>query len=85
MKKVKIKVEFDPCPIRHAVVQCPNCEKWFYPDDILTKEIHSDYDLYQVEGTCPICGHHFNSQTEIEECSHSKIYDGVMKKKVIWE
>lgn len=38
-KKVQIKVEFDPTPIRHMAIQCPKCERLFNMYDVATVNI----------------------------------------------
>lgn len=68
----KAKVEYEPRQIRHAVVQCPKCQKWFYPRDITT--ITSPRDLASIMDDsflCPLCREEFViPHKNIEETSN---------------
>lgn len=35
---MKIRVEYEPIPIRHIAVQCDNCFKWFDGREIVAEE-----------------------------------------------
>lgn len=90
-KKVQIKVEFEPTPIRHMAIQCPGCEKWFHQADI----VHGDWIryAYEIEAytkcKCPVCGNEFDlGNVELDErVNFPEFYDKCAKKKVTveWE
>jgi hypothetical protein len=84
---------YDPAPIRHIAVQCPDCERWFNGRDVCGRELVYDYELYQTQFTCPVCGKVFgpddnsvNRNVIIEECDrHSDVYKDIYKKVEKWE
>jgi len=84
---------YDPSPIRHIAVQCPDCERWFNGRDIGDRELVYDYELYQTQFTCPVCGKVFGSDDRsvnrnviIEECDRqSDVYKDIYKKVEKWE
>ena len=89
-KPYKVRVEFDPAPVRHIAVQCPFCEKWFYGYDITDDELTYDYQIGRAQYRCPLCEKDFGNGTDydkeqIEESYHTKVYDGCLNKKVKWE
>lgn len=85
-KKVQIKVEFEPTPIRHMAIQCPNCEKWFHHADIVEgdwiKYAH-EIEVY-TKCKCPICGEEFDlGNVELDErVNFPEFYNNCMTKKV---
>lgn len=79
-EKINVRVEFDPAPIRHLAVQCPECTNWFHNYDICNKEMHYEYELYNMDCTCPKCGHDFEGMASVEECGHPEVYRDVLKK-----
>lgn len=90
---MNVRVEYEATPIRHIAVQCDKCGKWFDGRDIADKEIHYEYDIYSTSFICPICDHFFGadayrgySNVKIKECdSASEVYDGILRKKEVWE
>ena len=90
-RKVRIKVEYEPRPIRHMVIQCPDCEKWFMPGDIVTKEcIYPNYEE-DIECftrcKCPSCNCEFDlgNVEEDTDVSFPEFYEKVAKRKEVWE
>lgn len=90
MNKINIRVEFEPTPIRHLAIQCPNCQNWFADYDICENniDIKDKYDLYFLECRCPKCHHFFENKNHeslnIIECGHKEVYKNVLKKKIEW-
>ena len=89
-KPYKVRVEFDPTPIRHIAVQCPICEKWFYGYDITDDELTYDYQIGFAHYRCPLCEKYFGYGTDynneqIEESSHPEVYRDCLHKQVKWE
>lgn len=84
---MKVRVEFDPTPIRHIAIQCPKCERWFYGRDVTTDDLYFDYQIEFAHCTCPICNRIFSGRiVEIEEVgSAGECYNGCLGKKVVWE
>lgn len=89
---MKIRVEYDPTPIRHIAVQCPKCEKWFYGRDITEDNLFYDYDIYHAQFCCPVCGKIFGADAysnfanvNIEEVDYPYIYKGCLERKEVWE
>lgn len=90
---MNVKIMYDPTPIRHIAVQCPDCERWFNGRDIGDRELVYDYELYQTQFICPVCGKVFGSDAyskhqnvKVEECdSVSDIYNDIYKKVEKWE
>ena len=88
MKKVNVKVEFDPTPIRHIAIQCPDCGKWFTQYDICKNAVNYKHDLDRFsECECPICGSSFNlGNIDIDQnVDFPEFYKNCMKKKEVWE
>ena len=90
---MKVKIMYDPAPIRHIAVQCPDCGRWFNGRDISDKDITYDYDLHIAQFKCPVCGKIFgsdaysnHSNTRIEECDdHNDVYKDIYQKVERWE
>lgn len=89
---MKVRVEYDPTPIRHIAVQCPKCESWFNGRDITKHALRDSTDIYFAEFECPVCNNIFGSQgcnsysdVSIEEVGYPEVYDGILQKKVSWE
>ena len=90
---MNVRIMYDPSPIRHIAVQCPDCERWFNGRDIGDRELVYDYELYQTQFTCPVCGKVFGSDDRsvnrnviIEECDRqSDVYKDIYKKVEKWE
>lgn len=84
-----VRVEYDPAPIRHIAVQCPECKKWFRGREISKDFFRYDYEINFMEFNCPICGEKFGGigyeNPIIEEVGHPEIYDGCLERKEIWE
>jgi hypothetical protein len=84
---------YDPSPIRHIAVQCPDCERWFNGRDIGDQEFEYDNELCQTHFICPICGTVFSldgygkhQNVNVEECSnHNDVYRGIYQKVEKWE
>lgn len=87
MAKVKIKVEFDPTPIRHMAIQCPSCKKWFKQYDI-SDGITYRHDIDScAKCLCPACLEEFDLEdVDIDEnVSFPEFYDECAKRVVKWE
>lgn len=92
---MKMRVEFEPRPVRHVAVQCPECKKWFAGRDITEHDINDEIDLEFAHFECPVCNYRFGydrdkvpskSQIEIIECgSTEEVYHGCLRKKEVWE
>lgn len=89
-----VKVEYDPAPIRHIAVQCPDCKKWFYGwdiiDDYRSADLRYDYQISFATFICPVCGKEFGGihnadKPKIEEVSYPEVYEGCLTRKEIWE
>ena len=42
-----VRVEYEPLPIRHIAVQCPNCKKWFRGWEITEDDLREAEDKIQ--------------------------------------
>lgn len=87
MEKIKIAVEFEPTPIRHMAIQCPQCKHWFRQYDIASRliEYKHDIDSY-AKCECPACNHDFDlGCVEFEYPDFHDFYNECAKKKVVWE
>lgn len=90
---MKVRVVYDPTPIRHIAVQCPQCEKWFCGGDITHDKLRHDYEIRFAQFECPVCGKIFGadecrgySNLNIEEVdSAEECYKGCLKRKEVWE
>ncbi len=88
IKNVAIKAEFDPAPIRHLAIQCPECKNWFVGHDILEKHISYEYELSGSSCKCPICHAFFVISTNSDvdkEADFPEFYKKCKKKKTTWE
>lgn len=89
---MNVRVEYEPTPIRHIAVQCPNCEKWFRGRDITTDRLNYQYQIYSAQFECPACGHIFGADAynnyatlKIVERGCDEVYKGCLVKKEVWE
>lgn len=89
---IKVRVEYDPIPVRHIAVQCPDCGRWYYGNDISDSFVAYDYDIYNTQFTCPVCGKVFGDSeyrgcddVEITEMAYPDIYKDCYTKKEVWE
>lgn len=85
---MNVRVEYDPTPIRHIAVQCPNCKRWFHGYDATNDEIRFDYQIRYARFECPVCEAFFcgYDHCEITEFgSAEEVYKGCLEKKVSWE
>ena len=92
---MQVRVEFDPAPIRHIAVQCPECEKWFHGWDIVNGKQFDDlrwgYEISWATFTCPVCGAEFGGLQNKEEINIQEVgsaeecYKDCLKKREIWE
>ena len=83
-KETNVRVEYECTPIRHLSVQCPECKNWFYGFDICKKRVQFEYQLYDAECQCPVCGIEFEADCNIQECNSEEVYKDVMTKKTEW-
>ena len=84
---MKIRVEYDPAPIRHIAVQCPECKNWFRGYDITKDKLSYEHQIYFAQFDCPICGKFFNGndRLEIEETDYPDVYKDCLERKEVWE
>ena len=89
---MKIRVEYEPTPIRHIAVQCPKCERWFNGHDITEDKLEYEYHIYYAQFICPVCGKVFGADerynfanVQIEETDYPDVYKDCLKRKEIWE
>ena len=85
-----VRVEYESTPIRHIAVQCPECKKWFRGWEITEDELRYDSDIYHAVFECPVCEKAFGGiqhadKPDIEEVGYSKVYEGCLEKKVVWQ
>lgn len=97
MEKFNVRVEYGARPILHIAVQCPICKKWFNGRDITDDNISYYDDIFEADFECPLCEKSFGNinseyseyieKTEpaIIETSYPYIYDGCLKKRIVWE
>ena len=84
-RETNIRVELESAPIRHIAVECPACKRWFYGHDILKKDTRYEYQLDGTECECPVCREEFSIISKVKESNYPQIYEGVLKKKEVWE
>ena len=89
---MKIRVEYDPTPIRHIAVQCPKCEHWFHGRDITNDKLEYEYQIYYAQFICPVCGKVFGADKsysfanmQIEETGYPDVYKDCLERKEVWE
>ena len=90
---MKIRVEYDATPVRHAAAQCPACERWFRARDITKDRIDYDFQIRMAQFECPVCGKIFGgnehsgySNVIVEECDgFSAVYKDCLRRKEVWE
>lgn len=84
-QSIKVRVEFDPTPIRHLAIECPQCKNWFNSADICEETIVYDYELNNLNCICPKCKYSFSGAASIQECnSLEEVYKDVLTRKVEW-
>ena len=89
---MKIRVDYDPTPIRHIAVQCPKCENWFHGKDITDDKLSYEHDIYYAQFHCPVCGKIFGANeysryanVNIEEVGYPDVYADCLERKAVWE
>lgn len=89
---MKIRVEYEPTPIRHIAIQCPKCERWFRGRDITEDTLLYEYDIYYSQFHCPVCGKIFGADeysnfanVHIEETGYPDVYQDCLQRKEVWE
>ena len=85
---MKIRIEYDPTPIRHIAVQCPCCDRWFDGRDITEDSLSYEYQIRFANFHCPVCGASFqvtNDYLHIEEAMYPDVYKDCLRKKTTWE
>lgn len=86
---MKIRVEYDPAPIRHIAVQCPQCGRWFYGHDITKDRLSYEYQIFSAEFDCPVCSKHFKAYdyptVTVEETDYPDVYKDCPERKEVWE
>lgn len=90
-----VRVEYEPIPIRHIAVQCPECKNWFHGMNITDDDLFYSYQIDMASYCCPVCHTTFGrsdwnnfkgkDKPNIEEVSYPDVYEGCLKQKVIWE
>ena len=78
------RVEYAYKPIRHIAIQCPECKKWFYGDDISDKKLEDEVDISFATFSCPLCKKEFGEikhkdQVIIEEINYPDTYKECIK------
>lgn len=88
VRNVAIKANFDPAPIRHLAIQCPECNNWFIGNDILENTIYYAYEISGSSCLCPKCNTSFiisiNSDID-EEADFPEFYRKCLKRKITWK
>ena len=97
-KKINIRVEYEPTPIRHCSIQCPSCDNWFWDYDICKEKPSYSHELNFIRCKCPKCTTNFEAfnisgynnlqktfDTNIEEVGYSSMKNIVLEKKTTWE
>lgn len=89
---MKIRVEYDPAPIRHIAVQCPKCGRWLRGYDITEDKLEYEYQIYYAQFHCPICDKIFGADerynfanVQIEETGYPDVYKDCLERKEVWE
>lgn len=92
---MKVRVEYDPTPIRHLAVQCPKCTSWFNGWEVMRgkdfRNLRFNHDIYYKIFVCPKCeiefgGIHNGEEIDIQEVdSAEECYKDCLHKKEIWE
>lgn len=93
---INFRVEFDPTPIRHVAVRCPECFRWFRGNDITNDSLHDNVDLKYAHFVCPVCGSYFSAydstrpwgdehEIDIEEVAYPDVYKDCLTRKETWE
>lgn len=84
---MKARIEFETQPIKHIAIQCPNCEKWFYGEDLAGHPLRDVVDVMFAHYECPVCGKTFDGKIfDYVECGDSEeVYKDCLTKKVKWE
>lgn len=89
---MNVRIMYEPAPIRHIAVQCPNCNKWFNGRDIASRRFSTDYELVSTHFTCPMCGAVFGPDADggymhlnIEEHhNYREVYEDIYEKAEDW-
>ena len=88
----KIVVSYvDDRPVLNIAVQCPDCEKWFDPQDIRDKEhgwrdhIDAESDIEDYRCICPCCGILFKLGKAPKESTPGNQFPKVTRKITRWE
>lgn len=88
---MKVRVVYDPTPIRHIAVQCPKCENWFRGNDITEDKLEYSHQIHFAQFHCPVCGKIFGSSeyigftdTRIYEVGYPDVYSGCLERKEVW-
>ena len=89
---MKIRVEYDPAPIRHIAVQCPQCGRWFRGYDITEDKLSYEYQIYSAQFHCPVCDKIFGAceyngyaNVQIKETDYPDVYKDCLERKEVWE
>lgn len=85
---MKVRIDYDPTPIRHIAVQCPCCDKWFDGRDITKDKLFYEYQIRFANFHCPVCGASFqatNDYLHIEEVMYPDVYKDCPQKKTTWK
>lgn len=89
---MKVRVEYEPTPVRHIAVQCPGCSNWFNGRDITEDELGFSYEIPFAQFICPVCGKVFGGNAyehcanmKIEEVAYPDIYKDCLQRKEVWE
>ena len=80
-----VRVEYEPLPIRHIAVQCPECKNWFHGMDMTDDELCYSYQIDMASYCCPVCHTTFGrsdwnnfkgkDKPNIEEVSYPDVYN----------
>lgn len=92
---MKVRVEYDPIPIKRLAVQCPTCKNWFNGYEVMKgadfRNLRFRSDIMYKTFKCPKCEMEFGNilngeEIDIQEVfSAEECYKDCLGKKEIWE
>ena len=92
---MKVRVVYEPTPIRHLAVQCPKCTGWFNGWEVMRgadfRNLRYNHDIYYKVFKCPKCETEFGGIQNGEEITIKEVdsaeecYKDCLHKKEVWE